>query len=204
MTQERTTSLRILQTNKKKTLSPVIYIMIGFISGIIFTSLIFFVFAMGSNPTDTAMPQQEQIIEENPTVLPNSKTPTQNKDEIATIQHETTEPVEENNIAQPGSNDLSKFFQRTPAAAAPAPSAQQTSPFANEPNAKPQQKVVPVKSPQEKNETVPVVTNKTVKPVTPQPAKAAPIKEPEAEVEAPEATVQIKVTQKPFAVNELK
>lgn len=202
MTQERTTSLRILQTNKKKTLSPVIYIMIGFISGIIFTSLIFFVFAMGSNPTDTAMPQQEQTIEENPTVLPNSKTPTQNTDEVATIEHETTEPVEENNIAQPGSNDLSKFFQRTPAA--PSPSAQQTSPFANGPNAKPQQKVVPVKSPQEKNETVPVMTNKTVKPVAPQPAKAAQIKEPEAEVEAPEATVQIKVTQKPFAVNELK
>ncbi|UTO18690.1 hypothetical protein NGC85_12185 [Acinetobacter sp. Z1] len=201
MTQERTTSLRILQPHKKKTLSPVIYIIIGFISGIIFTSLIFFVFAMSSNPTDTAMPQQEQAREENPTVLPNSKTPTQNTDEIATIQHETTEPVEENNIAQPGSNDLSKFFQRTPAA---APSAQQTSPFANEPNAKPQQKVIPVKSPQEKNETAPVVTNKTVKPATPQPAKAAQMKEPEAEVEAPEATVQIKVTQKPFAVNELK
>lgn len=203
MTQERATSLRILQTNKKKTLSPVIYIVIGFISGVIFTSLIFFVFAMGSNPTDTAMPQQEQTIEENPTVLPNSKTPTQNTNEVATIEHETTEPVEENNIAQPGSNDLSKFFQRTPAAA-PAPSAQQTSPFANEPNAKPQQKVVPVKSPQEKNETVPVVTNKTVKPVASQPAKAAQMKEPEAEVEAPEANVQIKVTQKPFAVNELK
>jgi hypothetical protein len=204
MTQERITSLRILQTNKKKTLSPVIYIMIGFISGIIFTWLIFFVFAMGSNPTDTAMPQQEQAIEENPTVLPNSKTPTQNTDEVATIQHDTTEPDEENNIAQPGSNDLSKFFQRTPPAAAPAPSAQQVSPFSNESNAKSQQKVVPVKPPQEKNETVPVVTNKAMKPVAPQPAKAAPIKESEAEVEAPEATVQIKVTQKPFAVNELK
>ncbi|ENW80524.1 hypothetical protein F909_01810 [Acinetobacter sp. ANC 3929] len=201
MTQERTTSLRILQTNKKKTLSPVIYIIIGFISGVLFTSLIFFVFVMGSNPADTAMPQQEQTIEENPTVMPNAKATTHNTDEVATIQHETTEPVEENNIAQPGSNDLNKFFQRTPAA--PAPSGQQVSPFANEPNAKPQQKVVPTKLPQGKNETVPM-TNKTVKPAAPQPAKAAPTKTPEAEVEAPEATVQIKVTQKPFAVNDLK
>lgn len=204
MTQERATSLRILQTNKKKTLSPVIYILIGFISGVIFTSLIFFVFVMGSNSADTAMPQQQQAIEENPTVLPNAKATTQNTDEVATIQHETTEPVEENNIAQPGSNDLSKFFQRTAPAAAPAPSGQQVSPFANEPNAKTPQKVAPVKSPQGKNEPAPAVTNKTVKPTAPQPAKAAPTKEPEAEVEAPEATVQIKVTQKPFAVNDLK
>ncbi|ENW92885.1 MULTISPECIES: hypothetical protein [Acinetobacter] len=203
MTQERATSLRILQTNKKKTLSPVIYILIGFISGVIFTSLIFFVFVMGSNSADTAMPQQQQAIEENPTVLPNAKATAQNTDEVATIQHETTEPVEENNIAQPGSNDLSKFFQRTPPAA-PAPSGQQVSPFANEPNAKTPQKVAPVKSPQGKNEPVPAVINKTVKPTSPQPAKAAPTKEPEAEVEAPEATVQIKVTQKPFAVNDLK
>lgn len=203
MTQERATSLRILQTNKKKTLSPVIYILIGFISGVIFTSLIFFVFVMSSNSADTAMPQQQQAIEENPTVLPNAKATAQNTDEVATIQHETTEPVEENNIAQPGSNDLSKFFQRTPAAA-PAPSGQQVSPFANEPNAKTPQKVAPVKSPQGKNEPVPAVINKTVKPTSPQPAKAAPTKEPEAEVEAPEATVQIKVTQKPFAVNDLK
>lgn len=204
MTQERATSLRILQTNKKKTLSPVIYILIGFISGVIFTSLIFFVFVMGSNSADIAMPQQQQAIEENPTVLPNAKATTQNTDEVATIQHETTEPVEENNIAQPGSNDLSKFFQRTPPAAAPAPSGQQVSPFANEPNAKTPQKVAPAKSPQGKNEPAPAVTNKTVKPTSPQPAKAAPTKEPEAEVEAPEATVQIKVTQKPFAVNDLK
>ncbi|MCH7383870.1 hypothetical protein MMP71_08380 [Acinetobacter dispersus] len=203
MTQERATSLRILQTNKKKTLSPVIYILIGFISGVIFTSLILFVFVMGSNSADIAMPQQQQAIEENPTVLPNAKATAQNTDEVATIQHETTEPVEENNIAQPGSNDLSKFFQRTPAAA-PAPSGQQVSPFANEPNAKTPQKVASVKSPQGKNEPAAAVINKTVKPTSPQPAKAAPTKEPEAEVEAPEATVQIKVTQKPFAVNDLK
>ncbi|MCH7389166.1 hypothetical protein [Acinetobacter dispersus] len=204
MTQEKATSLRILQSNKKKTLSPVIYILIGFISGVIFTSLIFFVFVMGSNSADTAMLQQQQAIEENPTVLPNAKATAQNTDEVATIQHETTEPVEENNIAQPGSNDLSKFFQRTPPAAAPAPSGQQVSPFANEPNAKTPQKVASVKSQQGKNEPAAAVTNKTVKPATPLPAKAAPTKEPEAEIEAPEATVQIKVTQKPFAVNDLK
>ncbi|MCH7313756.1 hypothetical protein [Acinetobacter sp. ANC 3882] len=206
MNQERTTSLRILQTNKKKTLSPVIYIIIGFISGVIFSSLIFFVFVQSSSIADTTRPQQEQTDEETETntVLPNAKATTQNTDEVATVQHETTDPVEENNIAQPGSNDLNKFFQRTPPTAAPAPTGQHASPFANEPNAKPPQKVVPAKLPAGKNEAVPAVTNKTTVKPAPQPSKAAPAKTPEAEVEAPEATVQIKVTQKPFAVNDLK
>ena len=45
MSQERATSLRILQTNKKKDLSPVVYLLIGFFSGVIFTALLLFVFS---------------------------------------------------------------------------------------------------------------------------------------------------------------
>ncbi|NIE96052.1 hypothetical protein F3J02_06110 [Acinetobacter sp. Tr-809] len=203
MTQERATSIRILQSNKKKTLSPVIYLLIGFLSGIIFAALIFFLFATDSSPSDTVAPQQEQALEDNNRVQTHSKVTAQVSEETAAGHHETAESVEDNNFTQPGSNDLNKFFQRTAPPAAPAPAGQHISPFANEPNAKAQQKVVPAKSQQGKSEPAPAITNKTVKPaVAPQPAKAAPTKEPEAE--APEATVQIKVTQKPFAVNELQ
>ncbi|ENX63858.1 MULTISPECIES: hypothetical protein [Acinetobacter] len=206
MTQERATSLRILQTNKKKTLSPVIYLLIGFLSGVIFAALVFFLlFVTDSSRTNTATTQPEQAVEENnPAQAHNTKTTTQSSEETTASHHETAESVEDNNFTQPGSNDLNKFFQRTPPAAAPTPTGQHVSPFANEPNAKSTQVVAPTKPVSGKNEAVPAATNKVVK-TAPQTTKTtAPAKTPEVEAEAPEATVQIKVTQKPFAVNELK
>ncbi|ENX55291.1 MULTISPECIES: hypothetical protein [Acinetobacter] len=202
MTQERTTSLRILQTNKKKTLSPVIYLLIGFVSGIIFAALFFFIFASDAN---SPAPSAPQTVEENEPVQTATKATAQSHEvEVTTPNHhETTESVEDNNFAQPGSNDLNKFFQRTPPPAAPAPNGQHVSPFANEPNTKPTT-VTSVKGPHSKNETVAPATNKIVAKPAPPATKAVPAKAAEVEAEAPEATVQIKVTQKPFAVNELK
>lgn len=198
MSQERTTSLRILQTNKKKTLSPVIYLLIGFISGIILTTLFFFMLSTGTGSSSEYV-EPTQIVEENTTVLPGAKQTTQVTEAAAPVQYESTESEEDSNFTQPGSNDLNKFFQRTPPpAAAPAQTVQHASPFANEPHVRAAQPAAPAKAPVAKSEAVPA---KVVKP-TAQPAKAAPVKEPEAE--APDATVQIKVTQKPFAVNELK
>ncbi|QHH92577.1 hypothetical protein [Acinetobacter proteolyticus] len=202
MTQERTTSLRILQTNKKKTLSPVIYLLIGFLSGIIFAALFFFIFA---NDSSNLAPTVPQTLEETETVQTAHKATTQSNDVEVTNpnHHETSESVEDNNFAQPGSNDLNKFFQRTPPPAAPAPTGQHVSPFANEPNAKPVT-ATPAKVPHSKNEIAAPATNKVVAKPAPPATKAAPAKAAEVEAEAPEATVQIKVTQKPFAVNELK
>ncbi|KHF75728.1 hypothetical protein PJ15_1930 [Acinetobacter sp. neg1] len=198
MSQERTTSLRILQTNKKKTLSPVIYLLIGFISGIILTTLFFFMLSTGTGSSSEYV-EPTQVVEENTTVLPGAKQTTQTTEVPAPVQYESTESEEDSNFTQPGSNDLNKFFQRTPPpAAAPAQTAQHASPFANEPNAKAAQPVAPAKAAHPKSEAVPA---KVVKPAA-QPAKVVAPKEPEAE--APDATVQIKVTQKPFAVNELK
>ncbi|EKU52481.1 hypothetical protein ACH8I4_05090 [Acinetobacter sp. ABJ_C3_5] len=198
MSQERTTSLRILQTNKKKTLSPVIYLLIGFISGIILTTLFFFMLSTGTGSSSEYV-EPTQVVEENTTVLPGAKQTTQVTEAAAPVQYESTESEEDSNFTQPGSNDLNKFFQRTPPpAAAPAQTAQHASPFANEPHVRAAQPAAPAKAPVAKSEAVPA---KVVKPAA-QPAKAAPVKEPEAE--APDATVQIKVTQKPFAVNELK
>lgn len=198
MSQERTTSLRILQTNKKKTLSPVIYLLIGFISGIILTTLFFFMLSTGTGSSSEYV-EPTQVVEENTTVLPGAKQTTQVTEAAAPVQYESTESEEDSNFTQPGSNDLNKFFQRTPPpAAAPTQTAQHASPFANEPHVRAAQPAAPAKAPVAKSEAVPA---KVVKPAA-QPAKAAPVKEPEAE--APDATVQIKVTQKPFAVNELK
>ena len=198
MSQERTTSLRILQTNKKKTLSPVIYLLIGFISGIILTTLFFFMLSTGTG-SSSEYAEPTQAVAENTTVLPVTKHTPQTTETVAPVQYETAESEEDSNFTQPGSNDLNKFFQRTPPpAAAPAQPVQHASPFANEPRSKAAQAVAPVKAAPAKSEAVPA---KVVKPAA-QPAKVAPVKEPEAE--APDATVQIKVTQKPFAVNELK
>ena len=198
MSQERTTSLRILQTNKKKTLSPVIYLLIGFISGIILTTLFFFMLSTGTGSSSEYV-EPTQVVEENTTVLPGAKQTTQTTEVAVPVQYESTESEEDSNFTQPGSNDLNKFFQRTPPpAAAPAQTAQHASPFANEPNAKAAQPVALAKAAHPKSEAVPT---KVVKPAA-QPAKVVAPKEPEAE--APDATVQIKVTQKPFAVNELK
>ncbi|ENU92870.1 hypothetical protein F971_01857 [Acinetobacter vivianii] len=194
MSQERTTSLRILQTNKKKTLSPVIYLLIGFISGIILTTLFFFMLSTGTGSSSEYI-EPTQVVEENTTVLPGAKQTTQTTEVAAPVQDESAESEEDSNFTQPGSNDLNKFFQRTPP---PAQTAQHASPFANEPNAKAAQPVAPAKAAHPKSEAVPA---KVVKPAA-QPAKVVAPKEPEAE--APDATVQIKVTQKPFAVNELK
>ncbi|ENX13056.1 hypothetical protein F895_02784 [Acinetobacter sp. CIP 64.2] len=201
MTQERTTSLRILQTNKKKTLSPVIYLLIGFLSGIIFTSLIFFLFVTDSNTAEAVPLEQEQTVDENTNIQPHAKVPSHSSEEPMPVHHETAESAEDNGFAQPGSNDLNKFFQRTPPPTAPVRTGQQISPFANEPNSKAVQPSAPAKPIATKNELP--TTNKVVKPAS-QPVKAASPKTVEPEAEAPDATVQIKVTQKPFAVNELK
>lgn len=199
MSQERTTSLRILQTNKKKTISPVIYLIIGFVSGIILTALFFFMLSTDAPPSREAFDPTQQK-QDDPVAHVSSKASIPVTETPEATHHEAVESVEDSNFAQPGSNDLNKFFQRTPpAAVAPAQTRPHVSPFANEPHAKPAQPAAtPAKAIAPKNEAAPA---KAVKPA-PQPAKAVAPKEPEAE--APDATVQIKVTQKPFAVNELK
>lgn len=195
MIQEKPTSLRILQRNKKKALAPIIYLLIGFILGILFSLFAFFLFFKTQASPDlnsiTTNPQEE------PPVLPVTK---QNAvvHTVETSHQESTEAVEDNNFAQPQSSELNKFFQHAPV---PVPHSQQrVSPFANEPNAKPAQPVA-AKTINIKNEAAPA--NKAVKPATPSKQAVTP-KEAEPEADTPDAVVQIKITQKAFAVNELK
>ncbi|MEF9956409.1 MAG: hypothetical protein RSA22_04210 [Acinetobacter sp.] len=194
MIQERTTSLRILQTTKKKTLSPAIYLLIGFFSGVLVTGLLFLIFFKGQSSQNI---EPTQMVEQDAALPADTKSNIKIAEDIKPVRHETPETEEDTNIAQPESNDLNKFFQRTKAE--PTHAGQHTSPFANEPNAQAAHVTAPVKSVHPKKEVVAVNTTKESKSTT-QPVKAIPVKEPEAET--PDATVQIKVTQKPLAVNE--
>lgn len=191
MIQERTTSLRLLQTTKKKTLSPVIYLLIGFFSGVLVTGLLFLIFFKGQSSQNI---EPAKMVEQDAAIPADTKSNIKAED-IKPVRHETTDTEEDTNIVQPESNDLNKFFQRTETK--PTHAGQHTSPFANEPNAQAAHVTTPVKSAHPKKEVV--ATKKESKSTT-QPVKAIPVKE--AEAETPDATVQIKVTQKPLAVNE--
>ena len=194
MIQERTTSLRILQTTKKKTLSPVIYLLIGFFSGVLVTGLLFLIFFKGQSSQNI---EPTKMVEQDAAIPADTKSNIKIAEDIKPVRHEMTDTEEDTNIAQPESNDLNKFFQR--AETKPINTGKHTSPFANEPNAQATHVTTPVKSAHSKKEVVAPTTTKESK-STMQPVKTIPVKEPEAET--PDATVQIKVTQKPLAVNE--
>ncbi|WP_109440893.1 hypothetical protein [Acinetobacter haemolyticus] len=199
MTQERPTSLRILQTNKKKSLSPVIYVFVGFILGIIFSLIVFFVlFQAQSNDSVQATEQTEQYS----TPSASSQNTVESVSSvIEQVQHENTESEEDSNFAQPQGTDLNKFFQHS-TTATPDP-AHRSSPFANELNGN---KPVPPATPkpiQQKNAAT-TAPEKTKKVVETEPSKTTIPKAAESETEAPQASVQINVTQRPFTVNELK
>ncbi|MFK4048602.1 hypothetical protein [Acinetobacter venetianus] len=198
MIQEKPTSLRLLQTNKKKSLSPIIYVLIGFISGVAFTLLISFVFFMSQQKSNTEV-NNVQTEQEHP-VLPVETKNESSKEIVVTPTHDDAMGAEEdNNLVQPGSNDLNKFFQHAPAVPI-APTEQRSSPFANEPNKKVAHPPLVVKSTTTANRTTSPQNNNISKSIQTNEPKSQ-VTEPE--VEAPQATVQIKVTQKPFTVNEL-
>lgn len=201
MIQEKPTSLRLLQSPKKKSFSAVIYLLIGFFSGILFSLLMFLLF-LQPQVTDQIdyNSNQHQTEPQSPTL---NKSISQESNSVLPTQHDITASThDENDFAQPQSNELTKFFQHTPTPAAQPET--RISPFANEAQHKTTQtSIPPTKVIQPKNEAVPA--QNLIQPTTmPQPAKPATAKVTEAEIEVPQATVQIKVTQKPFSVNELQ
>ena len=201
MTQERITSLRILPNNKKKILSPVMYLLIGFILGLLFAALIFWVFIIDSS---TPKANMLQINKEYEFIQPDSKETLANSDAHITahqtieIQSEAIESEEDNNFIQPASHDLNKFFQHAPVAA-PSPTGQQSSPFANEPKAKSVSTAAPENLSKRHNKTVPKAVDALEKIVTP---KTMPENITESDPETPAASLKITVTQKTIAANE--
>ncbi|RZF55669.1 hypothetical protein EXE30_02355 [Acinetobacter halotolerans] len=196
MIQERPTSLRILQTNKKKNLSPVIYLFIGFLSGIIFSLLIFFIFFKGQSHQEIQESQQTEELLPSPT---NVQQDSQNAQVIEYVPQESNESEEDSNFTQPESSDLNKFFQH--AVTPPVNTAQRASPFTSEQNTG---KTTHTTTPKLNNKNGQTPVSDKVNKITNQPTKTDTAKEVEPEAEAPQATVQINVTQRPFTVNELK
>jgi len=199
MAQEKPTSIRVLQSNKKKSRSPVIYIIIGIIAGV-FVSISLFLFLSqpySSDPT-TVESKSNQDQERDPVLMTNSSTHGQ----VAADQQEQADPMSHDGFEQPKENGLSGIFKPAPHKNA-APTQQRVSPFdaqlTGERVAPKQQVVAKPTQPIQPAQQKPIAQPKVVQ-AKPAEAKKVPV-EPEAEAETPKASVDIKVTRSPFAVN---
>ncbi|PSE45940.1 hypothetical protein C7G91_11830 [Acinetobacter nosocomialis] len=199
MAQEKPTSIRVLQSNKKKSRSPVIYIIIGIIAGV-FVSISLFLFLSqpySSDPT-TVESKSNQDQERDPVLMTNSSTHGQD----TVDQQEQADPMSHDGFEQPKENELSGIFKPAPHKNA-APTQQRVSPFdaqlTGERVAPKQQVVAKPTQPIQPAQQKPIAQPKVVQ-AKPAEAKKVPV-EPEAEAETPKASVDIKVTRSPFAVN---
>lgn len=205
MAQEKPTSIRVLQSNKKKPKSPILYIVIGVIAGV-FVSISLFLFLSQPHSSESTAIESKSTEEQ----ILNQETAhsAEEQNQVAVSQDNETDSMSRDGFEQPKDNELSNIFK--PAQHKPATTNQQrVSPFDDQltgekkvqpvpqlqtgtaktaqPKVQPTQQK-PVSKPQQVAQTKPVVENK------------APA-EPETEVEPPKATVDIKITRSPFAVN---
>ena len=196
MANEKQTSLRILQSNKPKSPSPLLYSLGGFVAGVMVTGLAGYAYFYVGQPSTTLAESTQAMAAPavTPSELPAELEELKNQmtdhsssfEELEDVQ--TEHPVE---FQQPNDGELSKIFAHQPAkvAAQPAPN---------------QARVAP-NFPQD-IASAPAATAKQPPAQKPAPAKAVPAKpaapvvvpmaavEPE---ETPQASVQISVTRKP-------
>ncbi|MCU7696629.1 hypothetical protein OD757_05255 [Acinetobacter sp. AYS6] len=205
MAQEKPTSIRVLQSNKKKPKSPLLYIVIGVIAGV-FVSISLFLFLSQPNSPESAAIENKSTEEQ---VL-NQETAhsADEQNQVAANQDNETDSMSRDGFEQPKDNELSNIFKPVPHKAATT-NEQRVSPFDEQLTGEKKVQVVPqlqtgaakaaqpkvqpaqqktVSKPQQVAQTKPIAENK------------APA-EPEAEVEPPKASVDIKITRSPFAVN---
>lgn len=192
MANEKQTSLRILQSNKPKSPSPLLYSLGGFVAGVVVTGLASYAYFYAGQPSTTLAESTQAMAAPavTPSELPAELEELKNQmtdhsssfDELEDVQ--TEHPVE---FQQPNDGELSKIFAHQPAkvAAQPAPSQARVAPnfpqeMASAPAATPKPAPAPAKA---------------------VPAKpAAPVVVPMAAVEpeeTPQASVQISVARKP-------
>jgi hypothetical protein len=206
MAQEKPTSIRVLQSNKKKPKSPILYIVIGVIAGV-FVSISLFLFLSQPHSSESAAIESKSTEEQ----ILNQETAhsSDEQNQVAVSQDNETDSMSRDGFEQPKDNELSSIFKPVPHKSATT-NEQRVSPFdeqltgekkvqtvpqlqtgtipkATQPKVQPAQQKT-VSKPQQVAQTKPVVENK------------APA-EPEAEVEPPKASVDIKITRSPFAVN---
>lgn len=206
MAQEKPTSIRVLQSNKKKPKSPILYIVIGVIAGV-FVSISLFLFLSQPHSSESAAIESKSTEEQ--TLNQETVHSSDEQNQVAVSQDNETDSMSRDGFEQPKDNELSSIFKPVPHKSATT-NEQRVSPFDEQLTGEKKVQVVPqlqtgaipkatqpkaqlaqqktVSKPQQVAQTKPVVDNK------------APA-EPEAEVEPPKASVDIKITRSPFAVN---
>ncbi|UGQ28558.1 hypothetical protein [Acinetobacter calcoaceticus] len=207
MAQEKPTSIRVLQSNKKKPKSPILYIVIGVIAGV-FVSISLFLFL--SQPYSSESGAIESKSTEEQILNQETAHSSDEQNQVAVSQDNETDSMSRDGFEQPKDNELSNIFK--PAQHKPATVNQQrVSPFDEQLTGEKKVQVVPqlqtgvAKTAQPKVQ--PAQQKPVSKPQQQQAAQAKPIvenkapAEPEAEVEPPKASVDIKITRSPFAVN---
>ncbi|MGK7249700.1 hypothetical protein ACSNOU_11510 [Acinetobacter oleivorans] len=207
MAQEKPTSIRVLQSNKKKPKSPILYIVIGVIAGV-FVSISLFLFLSQPHSSESTAIESKSTEEQ----ILNQETAhsSDEQNQIAVSQDNETDSMSPDGFEQPKDNELSNIFK--PAQHKPATVNQQrVSPFDEQLTGEKKVQVVPQLQTGAAKMAQPKVQPAQQKPVSKTPqqqvAQAKPVVEnkapvePEAEVEPPKASVDIKITRSPFAVN---
>ncbi|MDQ9947767.1 hypothetical protein RFW85_00170 [Acinetobacter sp. 12966] len=207
MAQEKPTSIRVLQSNKKKPKSPVLYIVIGVIAGVFVSISLFLFLSQPSSPESAAIESkstEEQILNQD------AVDSSDEQNQVAVSQDNETDSMSRDGFEQPKDNELSNIFKPVPHKAV-ATNEQRVSPFDEQLTGEKKVHVVPKLQTGAAKTAQPKIQPAQQKPVSKPPqqqvAQAKPVveskapAEPEPEVEPPKASVDIKITRSPFAVN---
>ena len=200
MIQEKPTSLRILQPSKKNSLSPALYILIGFILGILFSGIaMLFLFRDSSAPavvesSEKAFTQSNSSLAAHTAHAESAPTLLVTQEQIQATEEELAS-ANDNDFIQPKESELSKLF--TPPPVTPTATPPRVSPFEHKAAEVKNLHTIPKTAPHletKKRETAPANAKIEAK------SEIIPVKENEPEL--PKASLQIKVTQKPFSLDE--
>ncbi|MCK4086750.1 DUF4064 domain-containing protein [Acinetobacter radioresistens] len=200
MIQEKPTSLRILQPSKKNSLSPALYILIGFILGILFSGIaMLFLFRDSSAPavvesSEKAFTQSNSSLAAHTAHAESAPTLLVTQEQIQATEEEPAS-ANDNDFIQPKESELSKLF--TPPPVTPTATPPRVSPFEHKAAEVKNLHTIPKTAPHletKKRETAPANAKIEAK------SEIIPVKENEPEL--PKASLQIKVTQKPFSLDE--
>jgi len=194
MIQEKPTSLRILQPSKKNSLPPALYILIGFILGILFSGIaMLFLFRDSSAPA-VVESSEKAFTQSNTGHAESSPTLLVTQEQIQATEEEPAS-ANDNDFIQPKESELSKLF--TPSPVTPTATPPRVSPFEHKAAEVKNLHTIPKTAPHletKKRETAPANAKIEAE------SEIIPVKENEPEL--PKASLQIKVTQKPFSLDE--
>ena len=199
MIQEKPTSLRILQPSKKNSLSPALYILIGFILGILFSGIaMLFLFRDSSAPavvesSEKAFTQSNSSLAAHTAHAESAPTLLVTQEQMQATEEEPAS-ANDNDFIQPKESELSKLF--TPPPVTPTATPPRVSPFEHKAAEVKNLHTIPKTAPHletKKRETAPANAKIEAE------SEIIPVKENEPEL--PKASLQIKVTQKPFSLD---